>query len=116
MSAFYDRLNATAQRLIDIYGKPATVVRLIKSGPAHAPVITDDPHPCQIVEAGYKLSLISDTLIQIGDKMGLISTTVTISPDTQDKIEIDGGRYNFAEVMPLNPGGTVLLYEFLARK
>ncbi|MAX61555.1 MAG: hypothetical protein CMK46_06965 [Porticoccus sp.] len=115
MSAFYDRLNATAQRLISTYGKAATVVRLVKTGPAHAPVITDDPYPCQIVEAGYKLSLISETLIQVGDKMGLISTTIAIVPDTKDKIVIDGARYNFAEVMPLNPGGTVLLYEFLAR-
>ncbi|WP_420465612.1 hypothetical protein [Panacagrimonas sp.] len=115
MSAFYDRLNATARRLIQAYGKSASVIRIALSGPPHAPVQTETPHACMLVETGYKLTLIPESLVQVGDRMGIISTTIAISPETADKIEIGGIRYNFVDVKPLNPGGTVLLYEFLAR-
>lgn len=116
MSAFYTRMEATARRLIAEYGKAATVVRFATSGPAHAPVITETEHACVLVETGYRLTLIPETLIQSGDRMGIISTTITIVPETADKIDIAGERFNFVDVKPLNPGGTTLLYEFLARK
>lgn len=116
MSAFYDRLNATARRLIGTYGKAASVVRMTKSGPAHAPVLTPVSHGCVLVETGWKLTLIPATLIETGDKMGIISTTITIAPDTADKLQIEGQRYNFVAIEPLNPGGTTLLYEYLARR
>ena len=116
MSAFYDRLNATAQRLIATYGKAATVIRITKTGTAHAPTTSETPHGCVLVETGWKLFLIPETLVQAGDKTGIISTTLAIAPETADKISIDGERYSFAAVEPLNPGGTTLLYEFVARK
>lgn len=116
MSAFYDRLNETARRLIEKYGKAATIIRNTSSGPAYAPVLTPVSHGCKLVDIGYKLTLIPQTLIQLGDKMGIISTDLDITPGLPDKLVIDGGQYNFVAVQPLNPGGTTLLYEYLARK
>ena len=61
-------------------------------------------------------SQIPPSLIQAGDVLGIMSTDIAIIPGTADKIVIDGQRYSFVDIKPLNPGGTTLLYEFLARK
>lgn len=118
MSAFYDRLNATAQRLIADKGKAASVIRITNSGPPHAPVQSETAYPAKMVETGHQISVSprAYSLIQAGDILGIMSTDIAITPATADKIVIDGQRYNFVDIKPLNPGGTVLLYEFLARK
>ncbi|MGB1561555.1 MAG: hypothetical protein ACPHN2_08665 [Sinimarinibacterium flocculans] len=123
MSAFYDRLNATAQRLIADKGKAASVIRITNSGPPHAPVQSEQPYPALIVETGQEITIqpraysqIPPSLIQAGDVLGIMSTDIAIILGTADKIVIDGQRYNFVDIKPLNPGGTTLLYEFLARK
>jgi hypothetical protein len=115
MSAFYARLQSTAERLIANYGKPADLIRITKTGPAHAPVLSEQDYPAILVETGYELTLIPKTLVTVGDRFGVISTDIEVTPQMDDKIEIDGRRYNFVDIKPLNPGGTVLLYEFLAR-
>lgn len=113
--AFYVRMEATATRLIGRRGKPAKLWRVETSGPAHNPVETDQDHDIKLVETGYSLTNRSETLVQVGDKLGLISTAGE-APRMTDKIEIDGTKYNFVDLQPLNPGGRVLLYEFQARK
>lgn len=115
MSTLYARLEATARRLIAAYGKSATIVRITNGGPPHAPVPSEATHAALIVETGHKMTLIPETLIEAGDRMGIISTDLGVAPRHADKIEIDGTRYNFVDLKPLNPGGTILLYEFLAR-
>lgn len=113
--SFYARLNATARRLIRQYGKDATLVRLVESGPAHDPTVSETEFTVQAVETGYSLVNRDETLVQVGDKLGIISTEGE-APQFDDKIELDGERYNLADLQPLNPGGTVLLFEFKARK
>jgi len=117
VSAFYDRLRATAIRLIADKGQAATIVRTTTSGPAHDPTTTETKHTCKLVETGYSLTNRSDTLVQAGDRVGLISPDLAITLDRlSDKLEIGGARYQFIDLQPLAPGGTVLLYEFVARK
>lgn len=112
---FYGRLEETATRLIAKYGKTATLVKFVESGPAHNPTINESPSDVELVETGYSLTNRNETLIQTGDKLGIISTA-GLAPELADKIEIDSVRYSFVDVQPLNPGGTVLIYEFVARK
>lgn len=114
VAAIYVRAHATATRLIDRYGKPAVLVREERTGPPHAPVVTPVEHPVTLVETGYSLTNRDSTLVQAGDKMGLISTGGT-PPALDDKLRIDGSRYSFVDLQPLNPGGLVLLYEFHCR-
>lgn len=111
----YTRLEATATRLINKYGTDAPLFRSTTSGPPHNPVITETEYTVKMVETGYSLTNRNDTLIQVGDKLGIISTAGE-SPQMSDKIEIDSARYSFVDLKPLNPGGTVLLFEFQARK
>lgn len=117
MSAFYDRLQATATRLIADKGQAAVLVRTSTSGPAHDPTVTTTEHACTLVETGYSITNRTDSLVQKGDKVGLLSVDLAVTPDRlSDKLEIGGTQYQLIDLQPLSPGGTVLLYEFLARK
>lgn len=112
---FYSRLESTATRLIGSRGKSAVLVRLTTTGPAHNPVTTPVEHDIKLVETGYSMTNRDTSLVQQGDKLGLISTAGE-APQLSDQIRIDNVLYNFIDVEPLNPGGTTLLYEFHARK
>ena len=115
MNPLYVRLEATAKRLLASYGKPATLVREERSGPPHAPVVAQVEHPVTLVETDYSLTNRNESLIQTGDKLGLISTAGE-APQLDDKLRLDGADYSFVDLQPLNPGGLVLLHEFVARQ
>ena len=115
VAALYTRLEATARRLIQSYGKDGAIVREVQSGPPYAPVIEQQVHVCRLVETGYSLTNRDATLIQAGDKLGIISTAVSVEPKLQDKLRIDGVDHAFVDLKPLNPGGLNLLFEFVAR-
>ena len=114
MNPLYVRLEATARRLLSSYGKPAAIVREERTGPPHAPVVTQVEHPVVLVETGYSLTNRSETLVQAGDKVGIISTAGE-APQLDDVLRLDGADYRFVDLQPLNPGGLVLLFEFQAR-
>lgn len=111
----YTRLEERARLLIEKYGKEATLIKSTKSGPAHNPTVTPDPSTVKMVETGYSLTNRNESLVQVGDKLGLISTAAA-SPAKGNKIEIDSVKYTILDVEPLNPGGVTLLFEFHARK
>lgn len=117
MTAFYDRLEATAKRLIKDKGYAAHVVRDgAPTGPPHNPTPgTPTEHACYVVETGYSLTNRSDTLIQAGDKVGIISTEIDIVPALSDRLKVDGVLYRFADLAPLRPGGQTMMFEFVAR-
>tara|TARA_R110002049_G_scaffold281333_1_gene460858 strand:+ start:20601 stop:20954 length:354 start_codon:yes stop_codon:yes gene_type:complete len=112
----YTRLQATANRLIAQYGKAAVVTRSTVTGPGHDPVLTPVEYDVTLVETGYRLTNRDSTLIQTGDKLGLISVAGETQPQKGDKLTIEGDVYAFVELEPLNPGGLTLLYEFQARR
>lgn len=116
VAALYTRLEATAQRLIAKYGKPAVVVRETRTGPAHDPSVVQTPYACMVADIGYSITDRDASLVQVGDKVGLMSTSAEIAPSKEDKLQIDGGTYAFVDLKPLNPGGLTLLYEYHARK
>lgn len=119
MSAFYDRLEATARRLIKDKGFAAELVREGEpTGPAHDPQPgAPTRHPCWIVETGYSQTNRNETLVLQGDKLGIISTEgLDIVPTRDDDLDIGGDVYHFIDLQPLRPGGQTLLYEFHARR
>lgn len=119
----YVRLETTAKRLIAANGKAVTIIRPgADTGPEWDPQPgVDTNHAAVMVETGYSLTYYSpvnrsDGLVQAGDKLGLISTSVDITPALSDSIQIDGETYGFVDIQPLNPGGTTLLFQIIARK
>lgn len=113
-AAVYARLEATANRLISKYGKQAKLWRTLSTGPAHNPTTEEQYYLITVVETGYSLANRNETLVQAGDKLGIISTSGK-APQRSDQIEIDGEKYSFVDLEPLNPGGVTLLYEYHAR-
>lgn len=111
----YGNLRATATRLIRQYGKPADLLRDEETGPPYNPVVETKEHPVVMVETGYSMTHRNETLVQSGDKLGIISPEGE-EPLLSDRIRIDGSEYSFIDVKPLNPGGTKLLFEFHARR
>jgi hypothetical protein len=119
VSAFYDRMEATAQRLIGNYGQNADIVREgAPTGPPHDPQPgAPTRHPCRMVETEYSLTNRDTTLVLQGDKLGIISTAgLSIVPTKDDDLEVDGDVYHMVDLQPLRPGGQTLLYEFHARR
>lgn len=119
MSAFYDRLEATAQRLIDKYGFTAEIVREgAPTGPPHNPQPgAPTRHDCRMVEIEYSLTNRDTTLVLQGDKLGIISTAgLSILPTKDDDLDIGGDVFHFVDLQPLRPGAKTLLYEFHARR
>lgn len=118
MSRFYNRMQATAERLIERFGYTTNIERDgAPSGPPHNPQPGQPTlHPCKVVEMKYSLTDRDATLVLQGDKLGLISTAIDVPPAKEDRLEMDGEVYHFIDVQPLSPGGQVLLYEFHARR
>lgn len=119
MSGFYDRVEATARRLIQQFGQAAEFVREGEpTGPAHDPQPgAPSRHDCILVETGYSLTNRNETLVLQGDKLGIISTEgLDIEPTKDDDLDIGGELYHFIDLQPLRPGGRTLLYEFHARR
>lgn len=119
MSKFdYARLRGTADRLIDRFGKPATLTRTTRSeepqyewdGPAD---ITAQPLPITVVEDK------ATTRYSRDDGGALIPRSVRVlviaasgeAPRMGDTINLADGPHEIARLAPLQPGDTVLLYE-----
>lgn len=112
----YDRIQNRVERLIHRIGKPASIVRIVTSGPSYNPVTEEQAFAITLAETGYSLETRADTLVQTGDRVGVIATDGEVEPELADKIDIDGTRYSFVDLQPVNPGGTMLMYRFQARK
>lgn len=115
VAPLYKRLEATAKRLLAQYGKDCAIVREERRGPEWAPVVTQTEYPVKLVETGYSLTNRNETLVQAGDKVGIISTAAAVAPRLHDPIRIDGEMYRLIDLQPLNPGGLTLLFQFTAR-
>lgn len=96
-------------------GKAATLIRHTTSGPAYNPIITETTYSVMMVETGYSITNRQDTLIQAGDKVGIISAAGE-APLLSDKIQIGGDVYSFVDVKPLAPGDLSILFEFHCRR
>lgn len=111
----YPRLRVNvAQKLIRKYGKPVIVLKPgARTGPDHNPV---EGPPTEIrakfAETGYDIRNRNETLIQAGDKVGVLEPAAEI--ELSWKIVIDGRTYSLKDVKPLNPGGLNLLTEIVA--
>ena len=118
MSAFYDRMQATATRLISRYGYSTQLQRDgAPTGPPHNPQPGPaTQHVCTVVELDYSLTNRDETLVLKGDKLGLMSTAIDTAPGKNDRLVLGGVAYNFVDLQPLSPGGQVLLYEFHVRR
>lgn len=121
--AFYDELQDLADELLTEFGKSAKVIRST-SEPADstswdpgASAETPTEVDVTLAVTGYTLTDRSDSRIEAGDLVGLISAKgLAFELDPQDGLEVDGVDYRFVDLVPLKPAGVVVVYEFIARR
>jgi hypothetical protein len=108
----YSGLVATARRLIEKFGRTATLRRKAKSGTAWDPTISTTDYTIKIVVIDDKMAEARGTLVTIPGKTVYVSTEgLSVVPAVADQLVIDGTTYAIQRVLALNPGGTTLLYE-----
>jgi len=115
----HTRHQSTATRLITRHGGAGALVRAGEvTGPEWAPVFGPElVLPVTILETGYQQDYHAGTLIQAGDKLGLMAVSASVTPGLSDRLEIDGREYQMVEVKPVQPapGGAVVAYSYQAR-
>ena len=118
MTFDYSRSRATADRLLTRFGQAATLKRPTSSGPAYAPVEgTPTSYAVTVVVQDFANREIDGTRILTGDKKVMVAKgSLAIEPATSDTLVIGGVDHAIVEVRPLNPGGSVILYEVQARR
>lgn len=120
MAAFdYSRSLATANRLLERFGQAGTLRRPTSSGTAYNPTAgspTDQAATFVVIE--YSRSEVDGTRILATDKRVLLAKgALTLDPTTSDQIVESGGAvFKIVNVQPLNPGGTVILYDLQVRR
>jgi hypothetical protein len=117
MSAFdYVRAAATAHRLIAKFGRAITVRRTANSGTAWAPTLTATDYTATAAVLEYTARDIDGTLVKVGDRRVVISTTgLAIEPTTQDRLVIGGEEMGIVRVMKMSPAGVNVYFEVQAR-
>ncbi len=124
MSEFYNRLAATAHRLITDKGTTCQIISAPISGgfnPETGQMLPDMPATIQqgrCVVLNYSSSLVNqpESLIQQGDKKILLSATGVTIDSLNGKIEALGDTYTIVSAKDLNPAGLTLIYELHGRR
>lgn len=114
----YAKSQITALRLLDKFGMAGQIVRGTPgSGPVWdpgEPVVTS--YPCTMAVLKFDNKDIDGTLIKATDKKVYVAAKgLSIVPTTTDRISIGGVQHTIVRVMPLNPAGVNIYYEFQAR-
>lgn len=107
MSAFYDRMRATADRMIAKYGRAVTITRT-------SPVGAVSTFTSKAVTLRTVKHALADSNISIGDNMLLLDATVTPQPGDRITDGVDS-RVLVDPVIPIRPAETVLAFECYAR-
>lgn len=125
MSAFYDRMSATALNLITRFGQP---VMLRDTAPGEYDPITGGTTPGTITEQvgscilqDYSLqesgaANLAGSDIRQNDKKILIAAKGLTPPTLSTQILADGHTWTAVNIKEINPAGTPLVYEIQGRR
>ena len=111
MSAFYDRMGATATRLIRRFGFEVTLEkRGATTGPEWAPVAgTPTTHPLVAIDQNIQHRDETGTLIGTSSRV-LMVEAIGIVPAKADRVMVRGVWHEIVDVMPEATGGVDLFY------
>jgi hypothetical protein len=126
MSAFYDRMAATAWRLIERFGQAATLSEVTAG--EYDPVTGIDSEPVTLTQPGQVILLdytvqeagiinAAGSLVQQGDKKIMLAAKGLAWPPTMTTtIFVDGLTWTIVNIKSTNPAGTPLVYELHGRR
>lgn len=112
MAFDYIKTRGTAEKLIENFGQDATLTQYANSGTSYNPTRTGTDHTCRLVVTEYANRDIDGTLVLRTDRKAIISTAgLTVTPSKADTLTIGGVVHQIVEIMPLEPGGIVVIWE-----
>ena len=126
MSAFYDRMAATALRLIAQYGQTATLTDVVAG--EYDPITGVGTGGATLTQTGQLILLeytsaeagiinASGSLVQQGDKKIMLAAKgLEWAPTTTATILADGLTWIIVNIKSTNPAGTPLVYELHGRR
>lgn len=121
MTAFdYARHAATAQRLLERFGRAVTLTR--KTPGAYEPatgapgVGTTTTHAGTAVLLEYTQRDIDGSHIRMGDQRAYIAPDIEITPQTGDTLTIGEEVWSVIASRPLAPAGVVVLHDAQVRR
>jgi len=125
MSAFYDRMSATALNLIARFGQAITLRDTVPG--EYDPVTggstpeTTVDQPAQAILQDYALqqagmSYAEGTVIKQGDKKILVAAQGLTPPQLTTTVIADGATWTIVNIKEINPAGTPLVYELQGRR
>lgn len=113
MPDLYDKLSATAERMIEKYGRSVALVSITKSGTDYDPIITETSVNAKMVESRFTSNEVDGTLILSSDKKFIVGSSSNLSIDM--KISDNGKKYSIVNIMETRPGSTLILSKIQAR-
>jgi hypothetical protein len=129
MSTFYDRMAATALRLIERFGQTATLSDTPEPDPDDYDPVTGKgaaivpvTQPGQVILLDYTMQEAgiinaAGSLVQQGDKKIMLAAKGLAWPPTMTTtILADGLTWTIINIKTTNPAGTPLLYELHGRR
>lgn len=121
LNAFdYAKTAATAARLLERFGRSATLNRTTPGAynPATgAPAAgTTTPHACTAALFEYSQRDIDGTHIRVGDQRAYIAPDIAVTPQTGDTLTIGGDAWSVIASHPLSPAGVVVLHDVQVRR
>lgn len=120
MSAYdYTKLQSTALRMIDRFGRSATLSRTAKgTGPAHNPGAGGtETHACRAVLQEYSAFERDGTMIKVGDRKALVAARgLGMEPQAGDKYSDADGTFTVISVQTVAPGSLRLIYTLQVRR
>jgi hypothetical protein len=125
MSAFYERISATALNLIASFGQTITLRDTVPG--EYDPVTggstqeTTVDQPAQAILQDYALqhagmSYAEGTVIRQGDKKILVAAQGLTPPQLTTTVIADGATWTIVNIKEINPAGTPLVYELQGRR
>lgn len=125
MSAFYDRMSATALNLIARFGQTITLRDTVPgeydpvTGGSTPDVEVDQP--AQAILQDYALqqagmSYAEGTVIQQGDKKIMVAAQGLTPPALTTTVLAGGATWTIVNIKEINPAGTPLVYELQGRR
>jgi len=124
MTEFYDRMAATALRLLAQFGQTVTIRRVTGGSvnPVTGAVVSGSTVDTEATAVMQDYSLqdsaranMTETLIQKDDKKFIVAASGIPVPLLTDKIIAGGLTWNIVNVKQTNPAGTPLVYEIQGR-
>jgi len=125
MSQFYDRMAATALRLIERFGQTITLRDTVPGeyNPVTGEMTPELPvvQPAQAILQDYGLqqagmSYADGTVIRQGDKKILVAAQGLTPPQLTTTVIAGGATWTIVNIKEINPAGTPLVYEIQGRR